>query len=58
MKRFLAQLKRSQIIQKEDNKDFSSYSMSELNDMLQEAIKNEEYEKASDIRDILKKKQH
>ena len=46
----------NQKIQKEDNREFSSYSMSELNDMLQEAIKNEEYEKASDIRDILKKK--
>lgn len=32
------------------------YSVSELNKMLDEAVKNEEYEKASKIRDMLKEK--
>jgi hypothetical protein len=36
--------------------DFSDYSLKELNTMLNEAIENEEYEKASMIRDELKKR--
>jgi hypothetical protein len=35
---------------------FSSYSLSELQQMLQSAIENEEYEKASKIRDELNKR--
>lgn len=35
---------------------FSEYLMSELNEMLQAAIENEEYEKASQIRDEIKRR--
>lgn len=35
---------------------YSQYSLNELNEMLDEAVKNEDYEKASVIRDELKKR--
>ena len=35
---------------------YSQYSLNELNEMLEEAVKNEDYEKASIIRDELKKR--
>ena len=40
----------------EKKEDFAGYSMTELNDLLQQAIDNEEYEKASHIRDEIKKR--
>jgi bifunctional DNase/RNase len=39
-----------------DENDFTEYSQDELNDMLQEAVLREEYEKASLIRDEIKRR--
>jgi bifunctional DNase/RNase len=40
----------------EEDSSYGQYSMDELNDLLQKAIESEEYEKASLIRDELKKR--
>lgn len=40
-----------------ENTTYSQYSSTELNEMLNEAIQNEDYEKASVIRDELKKRE-
>ncbi len=39
-----------------DKPAYGQYSSSELNEMINEAIQNEDYEKASIIRDELKKR--
>jgi len=39
-----------------ETSSYSQYSLNELNEMLDEAVKNEDYEKASVIRDELKKR--
>lgn len=39
-----------------DEGDYSSYSIEELNEMLKEAISEENYEKASEIRDEIKRR--
>ena len=43
-------------VKKEEETSFSQYSVSELQQMLQTAVENEEYEKASSIRDELNKR--
>ena len=40
----------------EVNNEMEEYSVQELTKMLEEAIQNEEYEKASKIRDMLREK--
>ena len=46
-------------VQEKTQTDISTYSIAELNYLLQKAIEKEEYEKASEIKEILnKKKQH
>lgn len=39
-----------------DDKQFGQYSAQELNKMMEEAVKNEDYERASRLRDLLKVK--
>ncbi|MEM0518085.1 MULTISPECIES: bifunctional nuclease family protein [Aequorivita] len=42
---------------KSSSADYSNYSLSELNKMLDEAVKNENYEKAASIRDEISKRE-
>lgn len=41
-----------------DKNEYDLFTQSELHEMLEEAIKNEDYEKASKIRDEMKKRKH
>ncbi len=39
------------------SKSYTSYSMKELNEMLDKAVDNEDYEKAAQIRDEISKRE-
>ncbi|HBC04486.1 MAG TPA: hypothetical protein DC015_09900, partial [Aequorivita sp.] len=42
---------------KPSSEDYTKFSLSELNKMLEEAVKNENYEKAASIRDEMSKRE-
>ncbi len=46
----------NELVQRTEDIEYSEYSTAELKEMLQSAVENEEYEKASRIRDELKKR--